>query len=93
MDRDPGPCQSINRRPSRVTNSHAARISYAYDVVHPPAGSDLRNNPPSLTNRRVFAFTDSGLPDGIKCDTEGNVYSGCGDGVHVSYGYLSSALR
>lgn len=24
-----------------------------------------------------------GIPDGIKCDLEGNVYSGCGDGVHV----------
>ncbi len=22
-------------------------------------------------------------PDGIKCDLEGNVYSGCGDGVNV----------
>lgn len=24
-----------------------------------------------------------GVPDGIKCDLQGNVYSGCGDGVHV----------
>ena len=24
-----------------------------------------------------------GAPDGIKCDTSGNVYSGCGDGVNV----------
>ena len=24
-----------------------------------------------------------GIPDGIKCDTIGNVYSGCGDGVSV----------
>lgn len=38
---------------------------------------------PFLTNRRLFAFSDSGLPDGIKVDTKGNVYSGCGDGVHV----------
>lgn len=34
-------------------------------------------------NRRVFAMPDVGAPDGIKCDTEGNVYSGCGDGIHV----------
>ena len=34
-------------------------------------------------NRRLFAFADNGVPDGIKCDTTGNVYSGCGDGVHV----------
>lgn len=37
----------------------------------------------ALINRRVFAMTDNGFPDGIKCDLEGNVYSGCGDGVHV----------
>lgn len=28
-------------------------------------------------------MADAGIPDGIKCDLEGNVYSGCGDGVHV----------
>lgn len=36
-----------------------------------------------LANRRVFAYCDNGIPDGIKCDERGNVYSGCGDGVHV----------
>lgn len=36
-----------------------------------------------MTNRRLFAFVDKGIPDGIKCDTSGNVYSGCGDGVNV----------
>ena len=28
-------------------------------------------------------MADTGVPDGIKCDIYGNVYSGCGDGVHV----------
>ncbi|KAG1764826.1 hypothetical protein EDD22DRAFT_978950 [Suillus occidentalis] len=37
----------------------------------------------SFTNRRVFAYSDSGAPDGIQLDTMGNVYSGCGDGIHV----------
>ncbi|RDW63761.1 hypothetical protein BP6252_11306 [Coleophoma cylindrospora] len=46
---------------------------YVYDVV------DQR----VLANRRAFAFCDTGVPDGIKCDEAGNVYSGCGDGVHV----------
>jgi gluconolactonase len=41
------------------------------------------NSGPFLINRRLFAFADSGIPDGIKVDTEGNVYSGCGDGVNV----------
>ncbi|KAJ1300804.1 hypothetical protein OPQ81_002444 [Rhizoctonia solani] len=63
---------------------------YAFDVVTPPKGSDPRLHPPTLVNRRVFAFTDSGMPDGIKVDTEGNVYAGCFDGVHVwnKYGAL-----
>ena len=34
-------------------------------------------------NRRVFAYVDNGVPDGIQVDTEGNVYSGTGDGVTV----------
>lgn len=37
----------------------------------------------SLTGRRLFATADCGWPDGIKCDMKGNVYSGCGDGVHI----------
>jgi gluconolactonase len=37
----------------------------------------------SFKNRRVFAYIDSGLPDGIQLDTMGNVYSGCGEGAHV----------
>lgn len=38
-----------------------------------------------LTNRRVFAYADSGIPDGIHTDTAGNVWSACGsgDGLHV----------
>lgn len=41
---------------------------YVYDVVN---GKELRN-------RRVFAFCAQGIPDGIKCDENGYVYSGCG---------------
>ncbi|KAG1741015.1 hypothetical protein EDB19DRAFT_1635075 [Suillus lakei] len=37
----------------------------------------------SFTNRRVFAYIDSGGPDGIQFDTKGNVYAGCGDGINV----------
>lgn len=47
---------------------------YAYDVVR--SGTQL-------INRRLFAFCTVGVPDGIKCDEKGNVYAGCGDGVHV----------
>ncbi|KAH7920852.1 calcium-dependent phosphotriesterase [Leucogyrophana mollusca] len=37
----------------------------------------------SFMNRRVFAYADSGVPDGIQLDTMGNIYSGCGEGTHV----------
>lgn len=46
---------------------------YAFDVV---GGKYLRN-------KRLFAYRDVGIPDGIHCDIEGNVYAGCGDSVHV----------
>jgi len=28
-------------------------------------------------------MADQGIPDGIKCDLNGNVYSGCGDGINI----------
>ncbi|KAE8309459.1 hypothetical protein BDV41DRAFT_591202 [Aspergillus transmontanensis] len=49
---------------------------YAFDV-------SIYNGEPFLTNRRLFAMADKGIPDGIKCDLDGNVYSGCGDGINV----------
>ncbi|CAE6457541.1 unnamed protein product [Rhizoctonia solani] len=56
---------------------------YAYDVVHPESRSDPTTDPPALINKRLFAFADNAAPDGIKVDTEGNVYGCCFDGVHV----------
>ena len=50
---------------------------YAFTIAH------LDGVGPFLTNKRLFAYADGGWPDGIKCDMEGNVYSGCGDGVEV----------
>ncbi len=50
--------------------------SYAFNVT-------IVAKQPSLVNRRLFAMCDTGIPDGIKCDINGNVYSGCGDGVNV----------
>lgn len=53
-----------------------AWFSYAFDV-------SFYQDEPFLTNRRLFAVADTGIPDGIKCDMQGNVYSGCGDGINV----------
>ncbi|OAA69196.1 AkeP [Akanthomyces lecanii RCEF 1005] len=49
---------------------------YAFDVIR-------RHGHPMVCNRRLFAFVEAGIPDGIKCDTDGRVYSGCGDGIHI----------
>ena len=64
-----------------IVNENVATI-YAYDVVksHKSAQSTGRH---ILLNKRVFAFADCGAPDGIKVDLDGNVYSGCKDGVQV----------
>ncbi|KAL0581463.1 hypothetical protein V5O48_000617 [Marasmius crinis-equi] len=37
----------------------------------------------AFKNRRVFAYVDAGIPDGVQVDTDGNVYSGTADGVQV----------
>jgi gluconolactonase len=58
------------------TASYDLRCSYAFDGIR-------RSGQPFLTGRRLFAMADKGAPDGIKCDLQGNVYSGCGDGVNV----------
>ncbi|KAH8675227.1 gluconolactonase precursor [Ilyonectria robusta] len=59
-----------------TTDDCRASSIYAFDVA-------LYSNSPFLTNRRLFAMADTGIPDGIKCDVHGNVYSGCGDGINV----------
>jgi gluconolactonase len=41
---------------------------------------DITDDGKRLHNRQVFAYSDYGFPDGIHTDTQGNVYSGCGDG-------------
>lgn len=50
--------------------------SYAFDID--PTSQVFKN-------RRVFAYVDNGVPDGIQVDSEGRVYSGTGDGVQVRW--------
>jgi gluconolactonase len=52
-------------------NPAAARHILAFDVIgHTPS------------NPRPFATIDSGIPDGIRVDAQGNLWSSAGDGVH-----------
>jgi gluconolactonase len=48
------------------------RTIYRYDFV---------NGLP--VNKRLFQIARSGIPDGIKVDSCGRVYAGCGDGIEV----------
>ena len=36
-----------------------------------------------LINRRTFAMPDNGTPNYLECDTAGNIYAACGDGLNV----------
>ena len=51
-----------------------SRVRYAFDV-------DEKTQ--VFTNRRMFAWVDTGVPDGVQVDSNGNVYASCGDGVQV----------
>ncbi|TFK31125.1 hypothetical protein BDQ12DRAFT_585375, partial [Crucibulum laeve] len=44
---------------------------------------DVDKKTQMFKNRRVLAYIDTGIPDGLLVDTKGNIYAGCGDGVQV----------
>jgi gluconolactonase len=44
---------------------------------------DVSADGATLSNSRVFAEIEPWVPDGFRCDAEGNVYVGAGDGVQV----------
>lgn len=46
-----------------------------------------------FTNRRVLAYIDAGIPDGIQLDTHGNVFASCADGVQVRLQIFSGKLQ
>ena len=51
---------------------------YAYDV-----DTDEQGNFLDISNKRMFHTSYMGIPDGIKVDNSGNVYTGVGNGVDV----------
>ena len=83
-----GLCFSPDFRGLYVTDTGAVRangLSGEFDPTRPSTiyAYDVAKDGKQLANRRTFAFCTSGVPDGIKCDEKGNVYAGCGDGIHV----------
>ncbi|SPO30012.1 related to Gluconolactonase [Ustilago trichophora] len=57
-------------------------LLYSYKVL-PDSASEDGLPAVDVESRREFAHSTSGVPDGIHVDTEGNVWAGHGNGVHV----------
>lgn len=73
FDMPNGLCFSPDESKLYIADSGAPHHIRVFDV-HPDG---------SLANGRVFCVIAPGVPDGIRCDRAGNLWSTAGDGVHV----------
>jgi len=83
------------QKPNGIAFSPDGATAYVSDTGAASANPPIETAPATIyafdfdpdteefKNRRVFAYADTGIPDGIQLDSKGNVYSGCGDGVEV----------
>ncbi|WAJ28688.1 SMP-30/gluconolactonase/LRE family protein [Antarcticirhabdus aurantiaca] len=76
-------------QPNGLAFSPDGSLLYIADSVgsHDPTGRRhirrFRVEGDRLAGGEVFAAFETGVPDGIRCDTEGRVWSSAKDGVHV----------
>ena len=68
------PCMNDLRDRGLQHGTNFRFLRYAFDV-------DPKSQ--AFKNRRVFAYVDTGIADGIDLDDKGNVFSGTNDGVQV----------
>jgi gluconolactonase len=68
-----GLCFSPDERLLYIADSGDPHHIRVFDVQ--PGGT--------LANGRVFCTIDPGIPDGVRCDTAGRVWSSAADGVHI----------
>ncbi|MGC8744428.1 MAG: SMP-30/gluconolactonase/LRE family protein [Verrucomicrobiia bacterium] len=73
FDRPNGLCFSPDEKLLYIADSGKPRHIRVFDVE---ADNILKNG-------RVFCRIDVGGPDGIRCDSLGNIWSSAGDGVHI----------
>ncbi|KAL2204474.1 calcium-dependent phosphotriesterase [Sarocladium strictum] len=67
-----------------ITDTGAVRGFYGADQGRPASIYRFTiADDGTFEDRKLFAYVHSAIPDGIHCDSNGNVYAGCGDGVHV----------
>jgi gluconolactonase len=72
-DHPNGLCFSPDEKRLYVADSGAPHQIMVYDV----------GQYGTLSNGRVFCVIDKGVPDGIRCDETGRVFSSAGDGVQI----------
>lgn len=73
FDMPNGLCFSPDERRLYVADSGAPHHIRVFDV----------RDDGTLAGGRVFCTIDTGIPDGIRCDVDGWLWSSAGDGVHV----------
>jgi len=92
LEPDSGVCTVVAddfRQPNGLAFSPDEKILYIADSAashDPSAPRHLRAfdvvDGKRLTNDRVFALIDRGIPDGLRVDLEGNVWCSAADGIH-----------
>ncbi|MBN1671284.1 MAG: SMP-30/gluconolactonase/LRE family protein [Kiritimatiellae bacterium] len=73
FDRPNGLCFSPDEKRLYIADSGKPRHIRLFDVGHGGV----------LGNGRVFCTIETGAPDGIRCDSDGRVFSSAGDGIHI----------
>jgi gluconolactonase len=73
FDKPNGICFSPDEKKLYVADSGNPRHIRVFDVQMDG----------TVTGGGVFCQIDNGLPDGIRCDAQGRVFSSAGDGVHI----------
>ena len=69
--------------PNGLCFSPDEKFLYVADSGKPHHIRIFSVNGSKLSGGDVFCVIDKGVPDGIRCDEHGNVWSSAGDGVHV----------
>lgn len=73
FDKPNGICFSPDEKRLYIADSGKPHHIRVFDIV--------KDN--GITGGLVFCTIDKGVPDGIRCDSDGRLYSSAGDGIHV----------
>ncbi|KIK55506.1 hypothetical protein GYMLUDRAFT_248557 [Collybiopsis luxurians FD-317 M1] len=76
-----------------VADTGAHHAHFGINSTFPATIQEYDVDPKTLVfkNQRVFAYVDSGVPDGLGVDEFGNVYGACFDGVNASISFFYSS--